>query len=146
MSKVEKAIMLIDKSCGAVVYTIEGDEIKYILVEEASGFFSLPKGHIEDGETEEETATREIKEEIGLELSLIPGFREVQEYDLLDRPDVKRQIVFFLASYKDLEPHIVRPDEVKSIRINNLEDTLKLIEYDSLKSVLLAANDYIKSL
>ena len=138
--------MLIDKSCGAVVYTIEGDEIKYILVEEASGFFSLPKGHIEDGETEEETATREIKEEIGLELSLIPGFREVQEYDLLDRPDVKRQIVFFLASYKDLEPHIVRPDEVKSIRINNLEDSLKLIEYDSLKSVLLAANDYIKSL
>lgn len=136
----------IDKSCGAVVYTIEGDEIKYILVEEASGFFSLPKGHIEDRETEEETAIREIKEEIGLELSLIPGFREVQEYDLLDRPDVKRQIVFFLASYKDLEPHIVRPDEVKSIRINNLEDTLKLIEYDSLKSVLLAANDYIKSL
>lgn len=138
--------MLIDKSCGAVVYTIEGNEIKYILVEEASGFFSLPKGHIEDGETEEETAIREIKEEIGLELSLIPGFREVQEYDLLDRPDVKRQIVFFLASYKDLGPHIVRPDEVKSIRINNLEDTLKLIEYDSLKSVLLAANDYIKSL
>ncbi len=138
--------MLIDKSCGAVVYTIEGDEIKYILVEEASGFFSFPKGHVEDGETEEETATREIKEEIGLELSLIPGFREVQEYDLLDRPDVKRQIVFFLASYKGLEPHIVRPDEVKSIRINNLEDTLKLIEYDSLKSVLLAANDYIKSL
>lgn len=134
----------IDKSCGAVVFTIDGEEIKYILVEEACGFFSLPKGHVENDETEEETAIREIKEETGLELSLIPGFREIQEYDLLDRPDVRRQIVFFLAEYKDQEPHIVRPREVKSIRINNLKDTFKLIEYDSLKNVLLSADSFIK--
>lgn len=40
----------IDKSCGAVVFTIDGEEIKYILVEEACGFFSLPKGHVENDE------------------------------------------------------------------------------------------------
>lgn len=92
----------IDKSCGAVVFTIDGEEIKYILVEEACVFFSLPKGHVENDETEEETAIREIKEETGLELSLIPGFREIQEYDLLDRPDVRRQISPYVLEFNEI--------------------------------------------
>ena len=43
--------MIFEKSCGAIVYTIENMEIKYLLVEEMSGFHSFPKGHMEGEET-----------------------------------------------------------------------------------------------
>ena len=53
-----------EKSCGAVVYTEIGGKRRYLLVdsirETNCGF---PKGHMEDGETKEETALREIEEE-----------------------------------------------------------------------------------
>ena len=39
--------MVFENSCGAIVYTIEDEEIKYLLVEEISGFHSFLKGHME---------------------------------------------------------------------------------------------------
>ena len=62
--------MVFEKSCGAIVFTLENGEIKYLLVEEMSGCHSFPKGHVENNETEEETALREIKEETNLEVDI----------------------------------------------------------------------------
>ena len=66
--------MILEKSCGAIVYTVEDGDIKYLLVEEMSGCHSFPKGHMENDETEEETALREIKEETNLEVELVIVF------------------------------------------------------------------------
>ena len=40
-----------EKSCGAVVYCREGNEIKYLLACERSGYWVFPKGHMEAGES-----------------------------------------------------------------------------------------------
>lgn len=54
-------------SVGGVVVRVEGDQVLVALVREASGDgWVLPKGHAEPGESEEETARREILEEAGL--------------------------------------------------------------------------------
>ena len=50
-----------EKSCGAVVYYQQDNDIKYVLVCEHGGYWVFPKGHVEAGETELETALREIK-------------------------------------------------------------------------------------
>ena len=42
----ENEKMILEKSCGAIVYTVENEEIKYLLVEETSGGHSFPKGHM----------------------------------------------------------------------------------------------------
>lgn len=57
---------------GGIVYKKEGDEI-YILMlyREEHGDWTFPKGHIEKGETREQTAKREIKEECGIETEII---------------------------------------------------------------------------
>lgn len=55
--------MLHEKSCGAVLFTTEKGIKKFLLVE--SNYFGFPKGHVEENETEQETALREIKEETG---------------------------------------------------------------------------------
>ena len=133
-----------EKSCGGIVYKIVNGEAEYLFVEEANGFFSFPKGHIEIGETEEETAIREIREETGLELSLLPGFREIQEYYPAERPNVKRQVVLFLAEYTDQVPCIMRPDEIISIKSLRLDEALSISEYDETKRVLLEADNFLR--
>ena len=57
-----------EKSCGAVVYKIENDDIRILIEKMKLGHYSIPKGHVENNETEIETALREIKEETNLDV------------------------------------------------------------------------------
>ena len=67
-----------------------------MLVKNNNGrYWSFPKGHIEDGETEQETAIREIKEETGLDVTLVNNFREISEYCPFGK--IRKRVVFFLA-------------------------------------------------
>ena len=52
-----------EKSCGAVIYKVENGKVYYLLLKMNYGHTSLCKGHQEEGESDEETAIREIKEE-----------------------------------------------------------------------------------
>ena len=71
--------MKYEKSCGAVVFTKENNEYKFLIVKQLQGFHGFPKGHMEADETEEQTALREIFEEVGVKANLIDGFRVVDE-------------------------------------------------------------------
>ena len=136
---------MFEKSCGAIVYTVEDGVIKYLLVEEMSGAHSFPKGHMEEGETEIETALREIKEETNLEVELDTEFRTSEQYTLSEKPGVTKQVVYFLAKYKGSSPCITRPDEVKALKSLKLEDAISIIEYDTKKEMLKKADSYLKS-
>ncbi len=85
-----------EKSCGAVVFTRTEEGIRYVLVQSLEGKFGFPKGHMEKSETEEETALREIQEEVALVPVLIPGFRESTEHTL-PGTQIQKQVVFFLG-------------------------------------------------
>ena len=72
--------MIYEKSCGAVVFVMH-NECPFVLVEYmARGHVSLPKGHMEEGETEEETAAREIREETNLTVRIDTVFRHEIAY------------------------------------------------------------------
>ena len=59
-----------EKSCGAIVYRRYHGNIEILLIKHInSGHWSFPKGHVEEGETEVETAQREIKEETNLDFT-----------------------------------------------------------------------------
>ena len=68
---------LYEKSCGAIIiHKTNKDNYKVLLVKNHNGrYWSFPKGHVEKGETEEETAIREIKEETGLDVEIVDSFR-----------------------------------------------------------------------
>ena len=67
-------------SAGVVLFYIRNKTIEYLLLHYASGHWDFPKGHIEKGETKQETALRELKEEAGMSAQLCEGFEDSFEY------------------------------------------------------------------
>ena len=53
-----------EKACGCII----SQNNKILLIRQMSGMWGFPKGHVEEGETEEQTAKREVKEETGLSI------------------------------------------------------------------------------
>lgn len=134
--------MKYEKSCGAVVFTRVGGEIKYVLAQSRLGHFAPPKGHMEAGETEEQTALREVKEEVGLSLTLLDGFREVTEY-ILPGTDICKQVVFFLGEYTD-QPIVMQEAELQSAPLVTYEEAMKLLTHEDSKRILTAAHRFLE--
>lgn len=87
-------VSLFRKSCGVLPYRVVGGEREYLIVfEQFSQCWSLPKGHMEAGETEAETALRELFEETGLTAELDETKAAAIEYPI--SPIARKQVVFF---------------------------------------------------
>ena len=130
-------------SCGAVVFTREdGGKLKYVIVQEKEGNYSFPKGHMEGNETEEETAFREVYEEIGLEPVFLEGFREEDEYPLAEKPGTRKRVVYFLADAtgRKLVP---RPGEIRRILLLSRGEARGLLKHEGACAVLAAAESFL---
>lgn len=87
---------LFRKSCGVLPYRETNAGKEYLLVyEHHSQCWSLPKGHMEAGETEAQTALRELMEETGLTAQLHPEKTATIEYPISSI--ARKQVVFFLG-------------------------------------------------
>ena len=91
--------MKIEKSSGIIVYLRDEDKIYYLLLCDNRGDWGFPKGHMEKGETLEETARREIFEETGLEsVQLRSGFKKRISYIFQsDGRKILKLVYFFLG-------------------------------------------------
>ena len=106
-------ISLLRKSCGVLPWTEEGGKRKYLIVfEQFSQCWSLPKGHMEAGETEERAAQRELLEETGLTAQLDTSFHAVIEYPI--SPVARKQVVFFPGRVNGAPS--VRPGEIERFK------------------------------
>ena len=107
-----------ETSAGAVIFRKENNQIYYLLVHYESGHWDFPKGHIEEGEEEEETVKREVAEETGIEdVEIIKGFKEWIKYTFrqtygLEKDEKKKAlwvfkiVTFYLAETKTKEVKI----------------------------------------
>ncbi len=120
---------LYEKSCGAVIFYKTKQDTKILLVKNNNGrYWSFPKGHIEDGENEQETAIREIKEETGLDVTIFDGFREVSEYCPFGK--IRKRVVFFLArAFTDNVK--IQEEEIDSYIWVDLQQARKMCSYDN---------------
>ena len=134
--------MKYEKSCGAVVYTKTKGTIKYVLIQSLGGAWGFPKGHMERGETEEQTALREIYEEVNLKVNILREFRATDEYALPNKENVIKQVVYFCAEYygQDIIP---QNDEVLRVSLVSYEEALQLFEFESSKRILKEAHDFL---
>lgn len=134
--------MKCEKSCGAVVFTKENNEYKFLIVQQLQGFHGFPKGHMKADETEEQTALREIFEEVGVKANLIDGFRVVDEHIIPSKVDTVKQIVYFLAEYKNQNVKFQK-SELSAVKLLAFDEAYNTFEYGSSKRILSAAYDHL---
>ena len=134
--------MIYEKACGAVVYTFLNGRIHYVIIQQQEGFHGFPKGHVEKNETEEETALREIYEEVGLRPTLIKGFKVIDEYPLLRKQLVIKQVVYFLAEYSS-QAIIILEEELLGAMLLPYEEAIKILDYESSRKVLAQADHFL---
>lgn len=122
-----------ERSCGAVVWRKRGGRRHYLIIQNRSGHNGFPKGHMEYGESEVQTAIREIKEETSLDVTLDTTFKV--EYRYLVDGYIHKSAIYFLASYNDGE---FRPQkgEVYGIWLLPFEEALNQLDYEQDRRIL----------
>jgi 8-oxo-dGTP pyrophosphatase MutT (NUDIX family) len=123
-------------SAGAVILReIEG-KLMIALAQHASTTNSwvLPKGHVETGETIEQTALREIYEETGLEdVQLITHLGTILRERLKSNGDVEEKTIHLFLAYSPGNSHSQLPTDPRFVEVSwfSPHEALKLLPYES---------------
>ncbi len=131
-----------EKSCGGVILREQNGLREYLVLHSIQGHWTLCKGHVEGDETEHDTALREIREETGLSVDFVDGFRETITY--APRPGVTKNVVFFLARLSG-GTLACQPEEVEAIRFLPLGRALAALTHPSDRDTLQKAHAFLES-
>lgn len=132
-----------EKSCGAVIFRQEEDTGRrfYLILKSTQGHTTLCKGHVENKETEHETAAREIREETGLTVTFLNGFREVITYSPC--AGCTKDVVFFLARVSG-GTLTCQPEEVADARFLPFDAALESLTHASDRAILQEAHRFLQ--
>lgn len=123
------------------MYRKKQDEIEILVLKHRyGGHWSFPKGHVEGNETEFETALREVKEETGLSIDLMGGFRHSVEY--YPRPNTKKQVVYFLGYAAD-DTVKRQEEEISEIRWIPLRSAHREVTFKNDKNLINQAKQFL---
>ncbi|MBQ9227381.1 MAG: NUDIX domain-containing protein [Eubacterium sp.] len=132
---------LYESSCGAVVYRDIRGEVRYLLIKnKRSANWGFPKGHIEMGETKEETAYREVLEETGIHLHILDGFESVSKYKIRDR--IEKMVSIFVGTTKDTST-VIQASEIEDYIWLTFDKAINLLKFENDKNILQAARDFL---
>lgn len=130
-----------EKSCGALIYRKNNETYDLLLLKHRyGGHWSFPKGHVEPGENEQQTALREVKEETGLIITLHEGFRESVEY--YPKSNVKKQVVYFLG-FQQSGDIKMQEEEISEIHWMDLDEARRQVTFKNDKNLIDKAKAYL---
>ena len=131
-----RIISAFEKSCGVLPYRMVNGQQEFLLVFESySKCWSLPKGHIEAGETDVQAALRELYEETGMSATLDTNRCASIEYPISNF--ARKQVAFFLGEVTGVPK--VREGEIekfKWVTAEELKDYLFPDTYEACKALL----------
>lgn len=137
-----------EKSCGALVFRKEkasdgGSRLMLLTIRPyGGGGISFPKGHVEPGETEKQTAEREVLEETAVRIKIKHDFRGTVNYS--PSHGSEKEVVYFVAETDNAETKPQR-GEVSAVYWMEVGTAAEKLEHDNDRGVLLDALEYIKN-
>ncbi|MBI4150882.1 NUDIX domain-containing protein [Candidatus Woesearchaeota archaeon] len=122
------------EQCSGAIILHQG---KVLLIDKAKNhYWGLPKGHIEANETAEQAAVREVKEELGLVIRIVPGFKRVETYQFKEgTKDVEKETTFFIA--KSVTDHTKpKHEEINAAAWFVPSDALSKVTFSNTRTML----------
>lgn len=142
-----------EKLCGAVTFCKDNGVVKYILIKNLSGHIGFPKGHSENGESEYDTAKREVFEETGLSPEIYTKFKHSFSYVAPGeakkgehRVLLHKRAVYFVAKFlpNDIENIKIQEEEVLNWWLVPYQEAIRLLNKNNDKRMLELANRWIE--
>jgi periplasmic divalent cation tolerance protein len=135
-------------SAGGVIYRRAADDYEFALIHTRHRW-GLPKGHVEEGERDEEAALREVREETGLEGKLIRKLGDIR-YSYRDKTKqgepvrIYKRVHFFLLRYLkgDVRDH---DHEVDDVRWFPVDQAIKQLRFATERKMVHRAVSVLRS-
>ena len=137
--------MKVEKSAGIIVFRRENHQVYYLLLEDGLGYWGFSKGHVEAGETLEQTARREAREETGLEdIQLKEGFKKWIRY-IFQRNGQRifKLVCFFLGEAKTSK--VTLSFEHQNYRWLSYQEAYQQLSFKNTKDLLKKAQASLSS-
>lgn len=128
----------IQRSAGGVLYKKDGDKYKICIISKKNNkVWALPKGRVNEGETPEETAVREVSEETGHLGSIQVLLDQINYYFFWkDNNTLYHKFVYFFLMLLVEENIRTRDQEADSIRWVYPGEAHKMLTYINEKEVI----------
>jgi 8-oxo-dGTP pyrophosphatase MutT (NUDIX family) len=98
----------------------------------------LPKGHVDPGETADQAAAREVREEGGVEAELVGDLGDIRYVYTRGGVRVFKRVRFFLFAYRSGDP-ADHDDEVEEARWMDLAEAARAVTYEGERTILARA-------
>ena len=131
-----------EKSAGGVVFRWRGRSPEFLVLRNLHGYWGFPKGHLNDGESEEAAALREVAEETGLRnLRIIPNFKYRIRYKFKQESGMisTKEVAFYLMECLTGCNRVVISEEHSAYEWLTFPEAYRKVSYGNARSVLAAA-------
>ncbi len=135
-----------EPTAGGIVFRHNTDnKIEILLIQDSKDRWTIPKGHIEEGETAVQTARREIGEESGLhDVDMLGWLGKIHfRYRRVDKL-VLMTTQIYLVRVRTSGNEIQKEDWMNGIKWFPFNEALELIEYEDIAKLMLKAKTRIR--
>lgn len=136
-----------ETTAGGVAYRLnpETKMLEFLMVQDARDRWTIPKGHVEEGETTKQTAIREIREETGLTDVVLKSwlgkinFRYRREHSL-----ILMVTHIYLAEARSSTNNLIAEDWMNGIKWFLAEEAIEKIAYEDISKLMIQGMKRIK--
>lgn len=136
-----------EPTAGGIVFRPSSDQkdIEILLIQDSKGRWTIPKGHIEPGETAKQTAIREIGEESGLfHIQILTWLGKINfQFRRFDQLVLMTTQIFLARALDDAETP-TKEQWMKGIKWLKFNDAIAAIEYEDIEKLMLIAKNKIR--
>ncbi len=135
-----------EPTAGGIVFRRnEKNEVEILLIQDAKDRWTIPKGHIEEGETAQQTAKREIGEEAGLHDTEVHGWlgKIHFRYRRVDKLVLMTTQIYLVKARGDTNA-IQKEEWMNGIKWFRFHDAIDVIEYEDIGKLMLLAMKKIR--
>lgn len=135
-----------DRSIGVIIYHMKNGEPEFLIIKHRQGHWSFAKGHKEKGESDFQTALRELKEETGIkDANFISDKIELSEkysFNSANKHRVEKSVDYFIAEVPSNDVKIDNM-EILEYQWQELNSGLELVTFTESQNILKKANEII---